>query len=115
MRVFPSIPAAIVTGAVVLPVCIRGMEIITATLHPGPVLLTVQLIWSLITFFMPILLSTMDMRYSMRRWREVGFFSPMSSREDFLQLYIPCWGRMVVMLVSTVVAVIVLKGFGLNL
>ncbi len=36
MRVLPSIPAAVVTGAVVLPLFMRGMDLLAATLNSEP-------------------------------------------------------------------------------
>ena len=71
MRVFPSILASIVTGAVVTPLFIAGMEFIVSALHPG-LLLAVQLLWGIIAFFVPVVFSTMDLKYVQRRQREIG-------------------------------------------
>ena len=100
MRVFPSIPAAIVTGAVVIPVFMRGLQVIERTTH-SPVLV---LSWAVLAFFAPVLFSTGDMRYAVKRWREVGYLRPLMSREDFQQFYIPAWIRISVVFVSAVAA-----------
>ena len=111
MRVFPSIPAAIVTGAVVIPVFMWGCQVIERSLHSQAIVL----LWAFIAFFTPVLFSTGDMRYAVMRWQEFGFFRPLASREDFQQFYIPAWIRMGVLIVSTIASIVVLKVFGLDL
>jgi hypothetical protein len=111
MRVFPSIPAAIVTGAVAMPMFMWGWQVIERCLHSQALVL----LWAVVAFFTPVLFSTGDMRYAVKRWREVGFFRPLASREDFQQFYIPAWIRMGVLFISTVVAMLVLKAFGFDL
>ena len=89
MRVFPSVPAAIATGAVVLPVFIAGMQFLISAMRSGVVLLAVQLLWGIVAFFIPVTLSTMDLKYVRQRLREGAgdAFLPFSSRQDFEELY----------------------------
>ncbi len=111
MRVFPSIPAAIVTGAVVMPVFMWGWQVIEQTTHNQ----VLVLFWAVLAFFAPVLFSTGDMQYAFKRWREVGFFRALTSREDFQRFYIPAWIRVGVLLVSSVTAMLALKALGLDL
>jgi hypothetical protein len=111
MRIFPSVPAAIVTGAVVMPAFMWGCQFIERTFHSQGLVL----LWAIVAFLIPVLFSTGDMRYAAKRWREVGFFRPLASREDFQRFYIPAWTRMAVWFVSTAVAMLVLKAFGVDL
>lgn len=111
MRVFPSIPAAIVTGAVVMPAFILGCQFIEQTFLSD----ALSLLWAVFAFFVPILVSTCDLRYIVKGWREDGFFRIKVSREDFRQFYIPAWIRIAVLFASTGLAVIVFRSLGLDL
>lgn len=117
MRIFPSIPASIVTGVVIIPTFITGMRAIHLTLNPGVILVAVQLLWGIAAFFIPFLFSTMDMRYVRQRQRQLGgnIFTPLASRQDFAELYVPAWVRMGVVMCSAGVSLLVLKRLGMDL
>ena len=114
MRVFPSMPAAIVTGAVGMPLLIWGWKFIEATSHSQLLLV----LWAIVAFIIPVVLATIDLRDIARRWREAGFFgslSPPASRESFRHIYFPAWTRMAAWFVSAVVSLLLLKIIGMNL
>lgn len=111
-RILPSTPAAIVAGAVGMPLFIVGWRFIEAHLRNQ----SAVILWFIFAFFVPVLLATGDLRYVARRRRELGsFFRPMTSREDFREFYIPAWRRMFVFLISTAVSVTILKALGVEL
>ncbi len=97
-----------------LPLFIGGMGFLAAKLHPGPLLLIAQLLWAATGFFIPMISSTGDMRYAVRRWREVGWFRPLMSRQDFECFYIPAWIRLGVVVVSAVVSLLILDRIGVR-
>jgi hypothetical protein len=54
MRVFPSMPAAIVTGAVGMPLLIWGLKFIEASSHSQLLLL----LWAIVALIIPVVLAT---------------------------------------------------------
>jgi hypothetical protein len=114
MRLFPSMPAAFVTGAVGMPLLISGWKFIEATSHSQLLLL----LWAIVAFIIPVVLATTDLRDVARRWREAGFFgsgSASASRDAFRQIYFPAWTRMAAWFVSAVVSLLLLKIARVNL
>jgi hypothetical protein len=111
MRVFPSMPAAIVTGAVGMPLLIWGWKFIEATSHSQLLLL----LWAIVAFIIPVVLVTTDLRDVAKRWREAGSVSPPASREVFRHIYFPAWTRMAAWFISAVVSLLLLKITGMNL
>jgi hypothetical protein len=111
MRLFPSMPAAIVTGAVGMPLLIWGWKFIETTSHSQ----LLVLVWAIVAFIIPVVLATIDLRDVARRWRDASFFGPVSapaSREAFRQIYFPAWTRMAAWFVSAVVSLLLLKIVG---
>lgn len=114
MRVFPSVPAAIVTGLVATPVMILGWTLIEQQTHNQLFVLC----WAVIAFFLPVLFATVDRDYLARRRRERGFlssFMPLASVGAFREFYLPTWIRMGVWFASSVISVLVLKLVGVRL
>jgi hypothetical protein len=116
MRIFPSTPAAVITGAIVMPVFILGWRFIEASTRSQALVL----LWSVVAFSLPVITATVDLKYAARRRRELGgflggFFIPLTSPADFRLFYIPTWRRMFVFFVSTVVSLFALKALGLEL
>ena len=114
MRFFPSMSAAIVTGAVGMPLLIWGWKFIEASSHSQLLLL----LWAIVAFIVPVVLATTDLRDVARRWREAGFFGSVSapeSRDAFRQIYFPAWTRMGAWFVSAVLSLLLLKIAGINL
>jgi hypothetical protein len=70
MRVFPSMPAAIVTGTVGMPLLIWGWNFIETSSHSQLLLL----LWAIVALIIPVVLATTDLRDIARRWREAVFF-----------------------------------------
>ena len=115
MRIFPSTPAAVVTGAVVMPLSMLGWRIIETTSGSQ----TLVFLWFVVSFFVPVILATADLKYAARRQRELGgflggLFRPLTSPDDFRLFYRPAWRRMSVLFVSTVVSVLFLKALGVE-
>src|SRR5262245_13873603 len=113
MRVFPSMPAAIVTGAVGMPLLIWGWKFIEAISHSQLLLL----LWAIVVLIIPVLLATTDLRDIGRRLRESGFFRSRSvpaSHETCRHIYFPAWTRMAAWFVSAVVSLLLLKIIGMN-
>jgi hypothetical protein len=111
-RILPSMLAAIVAGAVAMPLFILGWKFIEASLHSQ----VAVILWFIIGFIVPVLLATADLKYAARRRRELGgFFPPLISADDFRLFYFPAWRRMFVWFVSTVFSVLVLKALGIEL
>jgi hypothetical protein len=67
VRIFPPIPAAIVTRAVVMPIVIFGWSLIER--KTGNQLLV--LLWVVVAFFVPVYFSTVDRKYIARRRQEI--------------------------------------------
>ena len=114
MRFFPSMSAAIVTGAVGMPLLISGWKFIEASSHSQAFLL----LWAIVALIIPVVLATTDLRDVARRWREAGFFGSVSapeSRDAFRQIYFPAWTRMGAWFVSAVLSLLLLKIAGINL
>lgn len=112
MRVFPSIPAAIVAGAVVAPIHAWGWNHLKAGDHGS----LAQFLWMVIGCFVPVLVSTADLRYVLNHWRNGrSFLQPWASREDFQRFYLPAWRRMLVWFVSVVASMLLLRVAGIVL
>jgi len=114
-RILPSIPAAIVAGAIGMPLCVLGCKFIENEIRNQFVLF----LWCLITFALPVLFATVDFKYFARRRREtVGmfrrFFFPFTSIEDFSQYYLTGMGRMFICFVSAVASMIILNALGIE-
>jgi hypothetical protein len=91
MRLFPSMPAAIVTGAVGMPLLIWGWKFIETTSHSQ----LLVLVWAIVAFIIPVVLATVDLRDVARRWR-TGRMRSETSRapgvpEDFVPVRVFQW------------------------
>ncbi len=111
MRILPSIPAAVVAGAVVMPLFMVGMNYLEER-QASPVLI---ILWFVVGFFVPLAFSTADMSHVIAHWRQEGFYRPMASEHDFRLFYYPAWTRMAVWFASCVVSVFSLKALGVAL
>jgi hypothetical protein len=109
MRLFPSIPAAIVCGAVIMPLSVEGNACLEeAGWHP-----VIRIAWLVIAFFAPVLFSTLDFSYFRGRGL-LAFFRPAVSAAAFRTIYLPAWGRMLVLFLSTIVSIGTLSHFGIK-
>ncbi len=108
---FPSVPAAMVAGAVFVPILIIGMKALQARGYSDVVLM----LWAVLTFFVPVFLSCTDFRYQRRHYKNRSFLIPMIAPRDFEEYYFPAWFRMFVWFVSAGVSCFLLKAFGVPL
>lgn len=111
MRIFPSVPAAIMCGAIGMPLLAYGSNFIERTSASEWLLLPLLLV----TLFVPFFVSTGDLKYLASRWRESGHFSVLVRREDFTRFYIPAWLRTLVWFVSGIASLLLLKAVGVEL
>jgi hypothetical protein len=112
---FPSYTSGILAGAVCTPLLILGIDYIEK--NPGNQFL--QFVWFIIWFFVPVLISTVDLGYIRKRIQEEGhtlfkLIRLMSRTEDFRQFYIPAFKRMLVYFVSACISVLFLKLVGVD-
>jgi uncharacterized membrane protein YhaH (DUF805 family) len=89
MHLFPSMPAAIVTGAVGMPLLIWGWKFIETTSHSQ----LLVLVWAIVAFIIPVVLATIDLRDVARRWRDAGFFGPAEILRRRARVYCFCTRR----------------------
>src|SRR5688572_25473786 len=111
MRIFPSMPAAIVGGAVGMPLLTYGCQLIERTFASG----WLVVLWVLVAFVIPFVISTADLKYLSKSWRESGLYSMSVKREDFVLFYIPAWSRTLVWFVSSVASFLLLRAVGVTL
>jgi hypothetical protein len=104
----PSNTAAILAGAIVMPLFIIGWKYADEEHFSGIVIF----LWSIVAFFLPVVLSTADLGYLRRTG---GYFRTRFSRDDFKLFYLPAWKRLAIWFLSTVFSVLLLKLMGLNL
>lgn len=111
-RFFPSARAAVVVGAMGMPLFVLGWQFIASTFQSQALVL----LWAVFAFFAPVLLATVDIKYAFRRFQENGsFFRPLISAEDFRLLHLPGGKRIAVWYVSTIISILILKAVGLEL
>lgn len=112
MKIIPSIPAAIVTGAIIIPLCGLGWRFIERTYDNQPLVI----LWVFLSFIVPVFLSTMDLQFLVRRWRENGVLRMCPGAPgDFRLFYVPAWRRMLVLFGAAVVSGFLLRLVGVVL
>jgi hypothetical protein len=112
MMKFPSYSAAILTGAIGLPLFICVAKYIEKNSR-SQVLMAV---WFILGFGLPFLISTGDLGYIRRHFKGgLSFFRPWVTSEVFRQFLIPAWKRMGVWFVAAVVSVLLLKLLGVDI
>ena len=107
---FPSYTSAILAGAVGMPLLILGINYIKNNFGSQ----FLQLVWFIICFFLPLLISTADLGYIRRRLQEghtlyILIRLQWARTEDFKRFYIPTWKRMLVYFVSACISTLLLK------
>ena len=111
----PSIPAAIVTGALGMPLFVWGCRFIETTFHSQGLLF----LWSVVGFLAPVMWSTGGMRYFVKRWREPGgvfrVFRPLVSYEEFRLFVLPAWIRIFALFLAAAISILLLKSIGVEL
>lgn len=91
MKIFPSYLASAVYGFIGMPLFVYVFSGIEGSFKgQWPVFL-----WSLVGFFIPVSLVTVDFHYIARQIKEGrSFWVPWARKEDFTVLYFPAWKRM---------------------
>jgi hypothetical protein len=103
----PSNIAAILTGAIIMPLYIMGFNYAQEQNFNQ----LVSFLWSVIGFIIPVFMSTADLGYLRRTG---GFLKIRRSKEDFDLFFIPAWKRMTVWFLSAAVSVLLLKLLGIK-
>lgn len=109
----PSIPAAILTGSVLMPLFVWILGLLESAV--GNQLLSIS--WFIVGFVVPVFLSTVDFRYAFQEWIKGGLFRSSFSftGEDLRRFYIPAWIRMCILFVCAGASILVLKATGIDL
>ncbi len=102
----PSFTSATLTGGIGMPLFILGVESISR--KTGSNLLLI--IWSIIGFVLPFLVSTTDFSYLKKNLFRVKF-----TKEEFKNFYFPAWKRMAVWIISACTSILLLKLIGINI
>jgi hypothetical protein len=113
MRFFPSIPAAVIAGALWMPLFIYATHLLERR-FPSMLL---QAVWGFIGFVVPLLVSTADVREMARGWRRYGVFSSLQhAREQYVEAFrrflLPAWLRMGVWFASAILSLLLLRVVG---
>ncbi len=107
----PSIGAAVIAGAIGVPLLIMGHKLIGVYTGNG----ILQSIWMLIAFLVPVFASTYDFEYAReRRGKKRGFLGMYTNEQDFQEFYIPAWCRMIAWFIAAVVSTFLLKAVGVD-
>jgi hypothetical protein len=110
----PSNTSAVFAGAVIMPVFIAGVQYLqkySYQLHNNsfPIF-----IWSIVSFFIPFSLATVDFNYFKRTYGSFWYiFRAQITKEDLTQFFIPTWKRIVIWFVSAAISSIVLMKIGI--
>ena len=112
MRLFPSISAAAISGALVVPVFTHGSRAIAQ--HSDSAIL--QCVWGAIGILIAVV-SVADFSHIAEDWRRGSLFSWRSIARDFSgrrfeRIVLPTWMRMGVGGMSAVISSLVLKALG---
>jgi hypothetical protein len=111
----PSYGSSILAGAVCTPVLILGVDCIEKNSKNQ----FLEFTWFIIWFFLPVLISTVDLGEIRKRWQK-GHTLYMLIRswqfkaEDFRRFYIPAFKRMLVYFVSACISTLFLKLIGID-
>ena len=108
---FPSYTSAIITGAIGMPIFLFVLNYIRDKSGSQFSLI----VWSIIGFFIPLLISTSDIGYIRKGHREGRpLFKPWAKAEDFKQFYIPAWKRMFAWFLATCISLLFFQLLGIN-
>jgi hypothetical protein len=102
----PSYGSSILAAAVCTPVLILGVDYIEKNSKNQ----FLEFTWFIVWFFLPVLISTVDLG-DIRKRRQSWQFRA----EDFRRSCIPTWKRMLLYFVSACMSALILKLFGIGL
>jgi len=102
----PSFSSAALAGGFGIPFFILGLDFIRERTDSNLLLV----IWSIIGFILPFLISTTDIGDLKGRLFRFEFTS-----KDFKEIYLPTWKRMMVWFISACASTILLQLVGVNI
>jgi hypothetical protein len=102
----PSVTSAILFGFIGMPLFIFGINFISQKTGSNILLI----IWSIIGFALPFLVSTTDISHLRK-----NLFRVRLTKEEFKKFYFPAWKRMVVWFISACASILLLKLIGINI
>ena len=105
-QMLPSFTSACLAGCIGMPLFILGVDLISRKTGSNLLLLA----WTVIGFFLPLLISTTDISYLKRILFRVKF-----TKEEFQRFYLPAWKRMAVWFISACTSILLLKFIGINI
>lgn len=112
MLKIPSSKAAAICGAICMPVFIYVLKIIVEKSINQITLI----IWAIIGFTLPMLISTCEFNYIRKEMKEGrSFFGPWIKPQDFKEFFSPTWKRMFVWFLATCISFLLLGIIGINL
>ena len=107
-----SYKAAIIFGAIGVPVFIYILKF----LAEKSVNQIVLVIWFIVGFGLPLLISTGDFNYIRQELRNGrSLFRPWTKSNDFKEFFFPAWKRMFVVFLTATFSLILLKLLGMDL
>jgi len=108
----PSYTTAIIFGSVGMPVFVY----ISKVLENKSANQIVVIIWFILGFGLPLLISTGDFNYIRREMRKGrSFFRPWTKSEDFKEFFFPAWKRMFVCFLAACISFLLLNLIGMDL
>jgi predicted MFS family arabinose efflux permease len=108
----PSYKAAIIFGAIGMPAFVYILKFLEN--ESGTQI--AQIVWSIIGFGLPFLISTGDLSYIRREMRKGRpFFGPWTKFQGFKEFYLPAWKRMSVWFLAACVSLLLLNLIGMDL
>ncbi|PKN61069.1 MAG: hypothetical protein CVU57_31425 [Deltaproteobacteria bacterium HGW-Deltaproteobacteria-15] len=107
----PSYWAAIITGAIGMPVFVVVLRFLEHR-SAGQLALVV---WFLLGFGLPLLVSTGDFEYIRQEMKNGrSFFGPWVKTKDFKEFYVPAWKRIFVWFLASCGSIMLLKTIGVD-
>ena len=109
---FPSYKAAILFGAIGVPIFVYILNV----LENKSANQFAQLLWFFIGFGLPLLISTGDFKYIRREMKKGRpFFGSWTKSQDIKEFYFPAWKRMFVWFLAACISLLLLNQIGMDM
>jgi hypothetical protein len=109
---FPSYKAAILFGAIGMPVFVFILNVLEKKSSSQ----IAQLFWFIIGFGLPFLFSTGDFKYIRREMKKGRpIFGSWTKSQDFKEFYFPAWKRMIVWFLAACISLLLLDQIGMDI
>lgn len=109
MLKIPSYKAAAIFGAIGMPVFVYVLKII----EDKSINQIALIIWAIIGFGLPMLISTCEFNYIRKEMKEGrSFFGPWTKSQDFKEFFFPTWKRMSVWFLAACISLLLLNRTG---